>query len=125
MPIAQQRFCEIANFFSKITFSSRKKFYLSGKFSGYEVRNLAKPQNVVRQFGATENLNKTTFKMKVFKIVAKIILVILILLSLFLWLIINASSHNIKIEDKLLPLVFVLIFIILFYLTKFIKTKNE
>ncbi len=79
----------------------------------------------MRQFGATENLNKTTFKMKVFKKVAKIILVILILLSLFLWLIINASSHNIKTEDKLLPLVFVLIFMILFYLTKFIKTKNE
>lgn len=79
----------------------------------------------MRQFGAPENLNKSTFKMKVFKIVAKIILIILILLSLFLWLIINASSHNIKIEDKLLPLVFVLIFIILFYLTKFIKTKNE
>jgi sterol desaturase/sphingolipid hydroxylase (fatty acid hydroxylase superfamily) len=79
----------------------------------------------VRQFGTTENLNKTTFKMKIFKILAKTILVILILLSLFLWLIINASSHNIKTEDKLLPLVFVLIFMILFYLTKFIKTKNE
>lgn len=79
----------------------------------------------MRKCEATENLNKTTFKMKIFKIVAKIILVILILLSLFMWIIINASSNNIKTEDKLLPLVFVLIFMILFYLTKFIKTKNE
>ena len=37
----------------------------------------------------------------------------------------QALEDNIKTEDKLLPLVFVLIFMILFYLTKFIKTKNE
>lgn len=85
----------------------------------------SKPHNFSRQFGATENINKTTFKMKIFKIIAKIILVILILLSLFLWLMINASSHNIKTEDKLLPLLFVVVFMILFYLTKFIKRKNE
>ena len=80
----------------------------------------------MRQFRATENRKeKLNLKMKIFKIIIKIVLIVLILLSLFLWFIINASSHNIKIENKMLPLFLVLFFVILFYLTKFLKTKNE
>ncbi|MFB9076998.1 hypothetical protein ACFFLS_22695 [Flavobacterium procerum] len=63
--------------------------------------------------------------MKTLKIIARIILLILILLSLFMWLIIGASSHNIKTEDRVLPLFFALAFAIFLYLTKYLKRKEN
>lgn len=59
------------------------------------------------------------------KIIFRIILVILILLSAFMWIIINASSHNIKLEMKIAPLIFIGFFSLLFFLTKYIKKREN
>ncbi len=58
------------------------------------------------------------------KILIRIILIILILLSGFLLIIINASSHRIDIGTKLAPLIAIVVFVVLFFLTKHIKQKN-
>ena len=63
--------------------------------------------------------------MKILKIVIRIILVVLIFLSAFMWLIINASSHNIKAEMKIAPLFFIALFLFLLFLTKYIKQKEN
>lgn len=61
--------------------------------------------------------------MKSFKIASRIILIMLKLFSAFMLLIINASSHYIKPEMKITPLIFIFIFFFLFliYLTKYLK----
>ena len=63
--------------------------------------------------------------MKTLQIITRIILVILILLSLFMWMLIGGSSHNIKTEMKILPLIFALVFAIFLYLTKYLKPKEN
>ncbi|WP_291149895.1 hypothetical protein [Flavobacterium sp. UBA7680] len=63
--------------------------------------------------------------MKTLKIITRIILMILILSSLFMWIIIGASSHNIKTEMRVLPLIFALVFAIFLYLTKYLKRKEN
>ncbi|TDO96555.1 hypothetical protein EV145_11153 [Flavobacterium sp. 245] len=63
--------------------------------------------------------------MRIFKIVIRIILVILILLSAFMWLVINASSHNVETEMEIAPLIFIVFFSLLYFLTKYIKQKEN
>ena len=63
--------------------------------------------------------------MKIFKIFIQIILVILILLSAFMWVVINASSHNIKTAIKITPLIFIAVFLFFLFLTKYLKQKEN
>jgi succinate dehydrogenase hydrophobic anchor subunit len=62
--------------------------------------------------------------MKAFKLILRIILVLLIVVSVFMFLIINASSHDIKTGMKISPLLFIFFFLFLFYLTKYMNPKE-
>jgi hypothetical protein len=48
----------------KFMYFFRKKYYLSGKLSGYEVRHFLKPRHVGRQFGGAKKHTSKQFNYK-------------------------------------------------------------